>query len=178
MIGTAYSDVLDKVHREALHISVGTLMDELAEDIANLLTSEEFAFADTSMADYLPRRYLPRYGGLFAKKFLTCLIVAAWKLNQAERLPLSCLAEELAAAAVIDHAKGVLGLDETSAEFGHFEEELFEDLDFEWLFDESADGIDESDTGRELGMTPLSFDQWFEPFNPPRPNVHPYVENE
>lgn len=50
----------------------------------------------------------------------------------------------------------------------------FEDDDFRWLWNDAADGIQESDVGRILGMGKLNVSEWFEPFNE-RGNVHPFA---
>ncbi|WP_146071684.1 MULTISPECIES: hypothetical protein [unclassified Cryobacterium] len=42
---------------------------------------------------------------------------------------------------------------------------LFEDLDHEFLFDESLDGIEDDPELGPPGMCPMSFENWFIPFD-------------
>jgi hypothetical protein len=170
--GDTLEEALSPSHLHAVLSAIDMLMDEGYEDIAALLDGEEFA--QVGMADYLPPRYLNRYTSLFAKEFLTCLIVVAWKLRAPGYTPMACVAEELALAAIIERAKALLEADGEAADFTDFEDNVFEDMDFEQLWDLSLDGLSDSDLGRKLGMASLNFKDWFKPFRPERP-VHSYV---
>lgn len=177
MIGQAYADVLSKAQQEALHAASITLIDGFFDDIESL-ASDPAAFRHTCMSAFLPPRCLPKYTALFAREFTVCLIVVTWKLAQAEPARLSCLAEELAASALIKEAEGILRDEKgvKDADFGAFEDALFEDTDFEYLFTAGADGIDASEVGVQLGMASLGFDEWFTPYTASRGAVHPYLE--
>ena len=166
-------DILPPDHRDALLAAVDRLTDEFFEDVAALLADGEFA--ETSMADDLPSRYLPRYTPLFAKQFLVCVTTVAWKLRAPGAHRLACRAEELALGALIRAAEGILSEGGGQADFDLFADTAFEDLDFELLFSPALDGIDESQTGRYLGVGSLRFEEWFSPFRGDEP-VHPYVE--
>ena len=175
-IGAAsYSDdILPPDHLDALFAAADRLTDEFFEDVALLL--EDGEFAETSMADYLPSRYLPRYTPLFAKQFLVCLMTVAWKLRAPGSHRLACLAEELALGALIKAAEEILGERGERADFAAFMDTAFEDADFELLFAPALDGIEESQIGRDLGVGSLKFEEWFSPFRADEP-VHPYVED-
>jgi hypothetical protein len=173
--GDALADALPPSHRDALLDAIDMLVDESCEDIAALLDGE--AFAQVVMADYLPPRYLHRYTPVFAKQFLTCVIVVGWKLRAPSYTPLACVAEELALAAIIQRAKALLESEGESPDFGEFEDSVFDDTDFEQLWDPKLDGLSDSELGRDLGMASLDFKDWFKPFRPENP-VHPYVDLE
>ena len=167
-------DILPPDHLEALLTAIDKLTDEFFDDVAALL--EDGEFSQTSMAEYLPSRYLPRYGALFAKQFLVCLITVAWELRAPGVHRLACRAEELALHALIQAAEGILEERGGQSDFGLFEDTAFEDADVELLFTPALDGIDEGEVGRYLGMGSLGFEEWFRPFREEEP-VHPYVEN-
>ena len=126
---------------------------------------------------------------LFYKQFAVCLITVAWKLAQPEHLPLSSLAEELAAHAIIREAMARLEMEEEeegAEEKGVQEEKrepcdafidaYFEDTDFEILFEDRYDGIDETEIAKVLGMSSLAIGDWFLPFSEaPSRVAHPYV---
>lgn len=57
-----------------------------------------------------------------------------------------------------------------------FIDAYFEDLDFEFLYDNAYDGIDETEVAEKLGISSLAFDDWFQPFSDePERIPHPYV---
>jgi hypothetical protein len=129
---------------------------------------------------HLPSRYLHGYTLLFYKQFAVCIITVAWKLAQPKHIPLSSVAEELAAWAIINQAKALTEEDEDGEAIEKVLEKFidvyFEDLDFEFLFDNAYDGIDESEAVQELGMSSLAFNDWFKPFSDePSRIAHPYV---
>lgn len=73
---------------------------------------------------------------------------------------LSCIAEELCLAGMIDYVKGSEDEVKAAIDFNEFEDYAFEDLDHEWLFmDTPPFPMEGSD---------MEFDEWFTPFNEPR----------
>jgi len=171
--GDALEDALPRSHRDALLDAIDMLVDESCADVAALLEGEDFAHL--AMADSLPPQYLHRYNPVFAKQFLTCIIVVGWKLRAPGYTPLACVAEELALAALIQRAKALLETEGEVPDFGAFEDSVFEDADFEQLWHPKLDGLSDSELGRFLGMASLNFKDWFKPFRPEHP-VHPYVK--
>src|SRR5207245_2627803 len=83
------------------------------------------------------------------------MITVAWKLAQSEHLPLSSLAEELAALAIIQEAKG--HLEDRKNAFDTFIDRYFEDTDVAFLFDDRYDGLDETEVAQMLGLSSLAF---------------------
>ena len=52
----------------------------------------------------------------------------------------------------------------------------FEDLEFQFLFENVYDGLDKDEVGEVIGMTSLSFEDWFQPFSDkPSRIAHLYV---
>jgi len=177
-IGQAYSESLTPREQQALADGCTLLIDGIFDDLA--LVQEPGDVAQTTLVEHLPTRYLPRYTPLFCRKFAICIITVAWKLAQPDQLPLSSVAEELAAWTIINEAKSLIAEreGETAAEqaFDTFVEEYFEDTDVLFLFDDAYDGIDEGVVGQLVGMSSLAFDAWFRPFsNDPARTAHPYV---
>lgn len=175
-IGQAYSDILTPNAQQALQGGCDTLIDGVFDDLEHIKDSK--GFADTWVTTYLPERYLNKYTPLFLRQFAVCIIAVTWKLAQPQHVPLSSLAEELAANAIIEVAKSyakISGLDVKNV-FEDFKDEYFEDTDFLFLFDDAYDGIDKAEVGQRPGMFSLAFDNWFKPFSDdPARIAHPYV---
>ena len=168
-------EVLPPSHRLALADACDRLTDLGLDDLAAVLHGD-WPVADSTVAGFLPRRYLARYTPVFLKRFVVCLITVAWKLAQPGRVPLACVAEELAAWALIREAGRVLEERDEAADFGLFTDDLYEDTDFLILFDPRLDGLESSEVGAYLGMGYLGLKDWFVPFGGgDRGAVHPFV---
>ncbi len=178
-LGTVLQDALTPRQADALRTAIDSLIDDFIADVAQLLADDEFS--ETTMADFLPRKYLPRYTPRFAKQFLVCLITVAEKLSRPEPQRLTCVAEELALAAILDQTLVVLELNsgvatEDTQAIEQLAEQFFEDRDFELLSNLALDGFEDSPLVERLAVTGLKFEEWFNPFRADDP-VHPYVEN-
>lgn len=62
----------------------------------------------------------------------------------------------------------------TTEALNSLRENVYEDLDHEWLYDPAMDGIDQDPVSAHLGIAPMSVKDWFTPFNQHR-TVHPYA---
>jgi hypothetical protein len=177
-IGASYeADILPPSHRQALADACDRLIDRWLDELA-ALADGEWSVIDSVIAEALPRCYLLAYTPVFARQFFICLVTVAWKLAQPERVPLTCVAEELAAWALIEEAEQVLAEKGQESDFGLFTDDLYEDTDFLILFDPQLDGIATSAVGAYLGMGYLGFKDWFVPFGSgDRGAVHPFVED-
>jgi hypothetical protein len=95
---------------------------------------------------------------------------------------LSCVAEELAAHVLLQEAEAFAEEQELPVDYARFRDTLFEDFDFEFLYDETYDGIERTELGKVMGITHLPFAEWFERFGPPANStyteVHPYAQQE
>lgn len=172
-------EVLPANHRRALLAAVSVLTDHFFEDIESLANTQLPArFESTYMSGFLPERYMHRYTYLFAKRFLVCVVTVGWKLRAPGEYLLACTAEELVLNALIQQAETIMELNEEPADFTEFRQRAFEDWDFEYLFDQQWDGVEDygdEQTGGQMRLVNLRFDQWFLPFRPEDP-VHPYAE--
>src|SRR5688572_31007324 len=166
--------LLSPSHRAALGEAATRLIDGCFEDLAEV-DDPAWDFDQSYLASHLPRRYLPSYSPVLVRRFFVCVVTASWKLAQRDPPPLGCVAEELAAWAVIQEATAVLEERGEEADFSGFEDRVFADTDFLVLFDPAQDGVEDSEVGRYLGMGPLGIDAWFEPFLGAGSALHPYV---
>lgn len=95
---------------------------------------------------------------------------------------MGCVAEKLALRLLLNQTNATLEIfglldDGVSAALDAFADNVYEDMDHEWLFDASMDGVDESTVGVALGVAPMAFKAWFSPFNEGR-YVHPCAADE
>lgn len=171
------AEILPPSHRRALADACDRLIDLWLDELA-AVTHGDWPATDSAIAHALPRRYLLDYTPTFAKQFFVCLVTVAWKLAQPGRVPLACVAEELAAWALIEEAELVLEEEGVAADFGPFTDDLYEDTDFLVLFDPKLDGLESSEVGAYLGMGYLEHKDWFVPFGGgDRASVHPFVDS-
>jgi hypothetical protein len=207
ILGKAYQEWLTPREQKALAASCDMLIDIFFYDWDLFAHWKPKLVDKTMLRSYLPSRYLSHYTPAFFKKFAVCVITVAWKLAQPNPLPLSSVAEELAAWAIINQAKVLLEIERdkealTAADnapttagsereqsegsetgegedFERFMDCYFDDQDFLFLFMDGYDGVDSSEAGRIAGMTSLSFQDWFRPFSDePERIAHPYTWNE
>ncbi len=178
-MGQAYpDDVLPPSHRQALAEASDLLIDQGFDDVS-AIADGDWPLADSTLGAHLPRRFALDYTPLFARQFFICLVTVAWKLAQPHFTPLTCVAEELAAWALINEAVAILEEQGEEANFDLFIDDLYEDTDFLILFDPKLDGLDSSEVGAYLGMGYLDFKDWFTPFGSgDRGAVHPYVQDD
>jgi len=68
-------------------------------------------------------------------------------------------------------------LQDIEDDFDPFEEVVFQDFDFEILYQMELDGLEDSDAGAIMGVANLRFNDWFKPFKNAASEVHPYAVN-
>jgi hypothetical protein len=180
-LGKAYEDVLSLEHRLALGEAANELISTTISDLVN---SDETTWTNDNwlIGDMLPPRYIPRYNGEFARKFFVCLVTVVWKLGQPLPMRPSCVAEELAVYVLMQEAEALAEMAENELDFDDFRDAFFEDLDFEWLYANAADGIESAEAAEEVGMVNLAFKDWFTRFGPDGPSdtyteVHAYAQD-
>jgi len=162
------------------HASV-ILVDQLIEDIGTLglanARGEDPDIASTFVLSGMPRRFESKYTPLFAQKLLVAAVDLTSRLTRGWEAP-ACVSQELLLRSLLD---SVLVCQETYdvplAEDWRslLEEMMYEDLDHQYLYAPSADGF-ENDPDPDLGMTPMTFDTWFVPFDHDR-HLPPYAED-
>ncbi|MEU6110656.1 hypothetical protein ABZ853_19905 [Streptomyces albidoflavus] len=174
-----------KLAAGALVYATDILVDELFQDVQTL-TQEDTTAAECDGPlwhfEDLPERYALRYDARFARRFLVTVIAMTTRFTDGSFKQLSCVAEELALKLLLTETNVTLetfGLldDGVSAALDSFADNVYEDMDHEWLYDDSMDGIDESAVGEALGVAPMAFRAWFTPFNEGR-YVHPSAADE
>lgn len=133
------------------------------------------------LEDLLPR-YALKYDARFARRFLVTAVALTTRFTEGSFEQLSCVAEELTLRLLLTTTEVTLEtfglLDPGVAEaLACFSDLVYEDMDHEWLYDDSKDGIRESPLGEYLGVAPMGLESWFKPFNEGR-YVHPYAADE
>ena len=169
-LAEAWSGELSPLHREALYSAFVELVD-------NYFTMEDRQ--DTLIADGMPPKYRQRYDELFLQRFFATFLTVGYKLALREPPAplLSCTAEELPCAIMIGLAEVHLEEKGVKADFGGFEEEIYQDSDFKLLYQPDMDGIEDSPEFSHLGIGLLRFDEWFIPFDNASTAVHLYSVN-
>lgn len=180
-LAQAYADVLPASHRQALAEAANELIDTTMRDL-EASDTPDWSNDNWLIGTFLPPRYIPRYTAKFAQRFFACLMTIVWKLGQREPIPLSCTAEELAAHILIEEAEALLEMKGIEADFGDLYDMLFEDVDFEFLYEGAHDGIETTELAEEMGIVHLDFESWFERFGLSKssgyPEVHPAARSD
>jgi len=104
-------------------------------------------------------------------------MTVAYKFAQAPWQPLAYVAEELAACAFIEDARTQLDIEghpDSDDAFAELEDNIFEDMNFELLFEGENEGIEETAVAQDMGMAQLAFPDWFKPFRDDAV-VHPFA---
>ena len=168
-------EVLPDRKREALHAAVVILIDDAFEAL-----SSGDDLSESTLVWYLPPRLEAHYHEGLYRSMLVAICHVGGQLATTDSPTLRCLADEMALHIIIEQAGAWL---ETQGEpdegWGLYEDCVFEDTDFELLYDPAWDGIEDrdSDVARREGMANLHPDDWFKPFRPTEP-VHPYYADE
>lgn len=167
----AWSEYLPNNHRKALYSALALLSDEFFE---NDLEDEDHIFREL-----LPRKYFHQYTPIFLKQFYVTLLTVGYKLalNRKSDTLIACTAEELALCILIERASELLEEDGIDADFSAFEDVIYQDVDFEYLYEPETDGIEDSEVGVELGIGNLHFSEWFKPFLNASMPVHPLCQD-
>lgn len=170
-----------RLRRAALIVAANQVIDRCVYDLADLEFDEDGRpdpddAEDTFVFDRFPARYRSAYDSRFFRKVLVTAVKVAYDLADPDGGPPACIAEEIVRAAVIDEAAGLCDLAGLGQPWMHPTETLLEDTDFQYLFDETTDGL-ENDPALQagLGIWVPGIEDWFTPFNPDR-IVHPYTE--
>jgi hypothetical protein len=167
-MGQAYASMLTPRLQQALEKGCRQLLDDGFEDRVAIRLGKSFV-NDCALATYLPGCYYWKYTYAFLQDFLLCVGIVGWKLAQPARVQLACVAEELAAHALITEADLYLDRDRGRDEpfINHFDEleaHLYSDVDFMPLFESNLIGVEEAQRSQALGNPLLAFERWFDPF--------------
>lgn len=133
---------------------------------------------DSFVFRWFPKRHRGAYDEDFFRKVLVIAVQVAADLANPEGGPAACTADE-----IVRHAVGRMAMElcekaGLGRPWSHPDEYLLEDTDFEFLYSEQMDGL-EDDPGAQaaLGIDVPPVGDWFSPFNDSR-FVHPYAETD
>lgn len=180
--GPLVSEESAEIAAGALVYGIHLLVDELFADLGrlendgpNVAESDEVFM----VLEGLPERYVLKYDVLFVRRLVTTAVCMTARLTQPDFGPLTCVAEELLMRLLLTEAEVTADLygllnDEVRQAFEIFANEVYEDMDHEWLYQPSADGIDEDPAFAHMGIAPMGINDWFKPFNDER-FVHVYA---
>ncbi|WP_306330384.1 hypothetical protein [Streptomyces venezuelae] len=169
----------------ALVYASDVLIDELYDDVQTL-ADEATTVADCGSElwhlDALPPRYAGTYDELFARRFLVTAIALTTRFTDGSFQRLGCLAEELVLKLLVEQAHATLDLyglldTDTADALDRFADGVYEDRDFEWLYDDPTEDPDDDPAYEGPGVTPSTLGGWFTPFDDDR-YVHPYAVDE
>ena len=166
----------------AIVYAIEILLDELFMDLAALSKEKSnVAECDRPMMqlDNLPSQFSLRYDSRFARHLVVTAVTLTGRMTQPGFEHLNCVAEELLLRLLLQSAEGTLELydlmdDNVATALRCFADGVYEDMDHEWLYDPSKDGIDQDPTVAHLGIAPMGIKDWFAPFNKGR-YVHPFA---
>lgn len=188
-----YSDDEEKrrVDRETAEVAAGALVyaidllvDELFGDLAGLEEdgpSLEESDGPFMILEDLPPQFALQYTVLFVRRLIVTAVALTGRFTQPHFGRLSCVAEELLMRLLLTHAEvaaDTYGLltDELRTAWEVFADEVYDDMDHEWLYDPAADDIDQDPGLAHLGIAPMGVKDWFTPFDE-EGHVHPYAAN-
>jgi hypothetical protein len=117
---------------------------------------------------------------LFLKCFYATFLTVGYKLalpNKSDTM-IACTAEELSLHILISEASAILEQEGIEADFDAFEDAIYQDVDFEFLYESENDLNINSELQDELGCANLHPSKWFKPFDNASMPIHPYCQDE
>lgn len=165
-----------RVRRGALIAAANVVVDRLLRDLTLLEIGEPFDGVELFVEDHLPPRYRPRYDHRFHGKLVATAAKVSFELTNPHGDHPACTAEELVLYAVLREWQVLLDITDLGAGWAEaLGQYLFEDLDFEYLFSDEMDGVEDDPlAGKTSGIEVRAFGDWFVPFNTDS-LVHPYA---
>jgi hypothetical protein len=170
-----------RIRRGSVIVAAEQVIDQCITDLQQVTFDDEgFPTGERAEESFVyeefPHRHRHAYNQTFYRKVLVTAIKVAHDLADPQGADAGCTAEEIIRAALGPIATGLCQLVELDEPDIHLEDALLEDFDFEYLFDDEMDGI-EDDPARQAawGMTVPGVRDWFSPFNE-HSVVHPYAE--
>lgn len=171
-----------QIRRGSVMLAARQVIDQCILDLLELHFSDEGTpdaagrAEESFVYEEFPRRHRQAYSQLFFQKVLVTAVKVAQDLADPNGGEAACTAEEIIGRAIGNIATSLCELVELDEPDAHLEDALLEDLDFEDLFDDEMDGI-EDDPARQatMGIYVPSVADWFSPFNEGS-IVHPFVE--
>jgi hypothetical protein len=161
--------------RGSLMFAANLVFDHILDDLVVSDPERERLALPRYVDEHLPSRMRRHYHAPFLRKLLAAAAKVAQDLAIDAYTYPACTAEELVLWIVLQQWQMPLDLTELGPNWTDLSEYLFEDLDFEYLFDADMDGIEDDPLAHKtsnIEVRPLS--EWFAPFNTDS-RVHPYA---
>jgi hypothetical protein len=132
----------------ALAEAVTVVIEELFDDIQALEDDDTTAdqHDELLVVDELPKAFADQYSAWFAKRFLIATVIVGDRLTEDEWRAPTCAAEALALHVLKARARteltatGLLDEDTLKRSFAAFDEQAFDDLEHEALYNDDAEG--------------------------------------
>jgi hypothetical protein len=161
--------------RGALMFGANLVFDRILDDLVVSDAESERLGVERFADEHLPSQLRHRYDASFLRKLLATAAKVAQDLASDEYTYPACTAEELVLWAILQEWQVLLDLTALGRSWTTLSEYLFEDLDFEYLFDADMDGVEDDPLAHKtssIDVRPLA--DWFAPFNRGS-RVHPYA---
>jgi hypothetical protein len=169
-----------RLRRAALLVAALDIVDRCMDDLQLLEFENGLPDSDYADESFVYQRFPVRHRGAYDEAFFRKVLVTAVKVAGDLANPdagyASCTAEEIIRRAIGQDAIDLCDDAGLARPWADPDEYLLEDTDFEFLYSEDMDGV-EDDPGAQaaLGIEVSSIGDWFTPFNDGR-HVHPYAE--
>ena len=165
------------LRRAALLVAALDIVDRCMDDFQLLEFENGFPDRDYAEESFVYQRFPVRHRGAYDEAFFRKVLVTAVKvagdLADPDAGYASCTAEEIIRQAIGQDAMDLCEDAGLARPWADPDEYLLEDTDFEFLYSEDMDGVeDDPGTQAALGIEVSSIGDWFTPFNDGR-HVHP-----
>ncbi len=161
--------------RGALMFAANLVFDRILDDLV-VSDEQRVELGEERFVDeYLPARYRGRYDAAFLRKLLATAAKVSQDLATAQYGYPGCTAEELVLWMIVQQWQVLLDLTGLGQSWTDLTEYLFEDTDFEYLFEPEMDGVENDPlVHKTSGIEVNPVVDWFVPFNVDS-RVHPYA---
>lgn len=168
------------LRRAALLVAALDIVDRCMDDLQLLEFENGFPNPDDAEESFVYERFPVRHRGAYDEQLFRKILVTAVKVAGDLAGPdagnASCTAEEIIRHAIGQDAMDLCEEAGLARPWADPDEYLLEDTDFEFLYREDMDGVeDDPGTQAALGIEVSPVGNWFTPFNDGR-YVHPYTE--
>jgi hypothetical protein len=161
--------------RGALMFAANLVFDRIVDDLVSSDEQRRRLGEERFVEEYLPAQYRQRYDAPFVRKLLATAAKVSQDLATADYSFPGCTAEELVLSMIVQQWEVLLDLTGLGQSWTDLSEYLFEDTDFEYLFEPEMDGVENDPlVHKTSGIEVNPIGDWFVPFNADS-RVHPYA---
>jgi hypothetical protein len=171
-----------RLRRAALMAAAEEIIDRCVDDLQVVEFDDDGRLVDLDEAEdtFVFEAFPPRYRGVYDERFFRKVLVTSVKVAQdladPHGGPAACTAEEIIRRAIGTVAEQWWEITDLGRAVLHPDEVLLEDIDFEFLYEDAFDGLEDSPADQaSMNVEVPSIQDWFTPFNDDRV-VHPYAE--